>query len=175
MKKHKGFTLIENIVIIFVLALVIAIALPQLVTIKSKTTKQLLLRKAITSYQVVLTKELISSTGIRTTNDFDEYLSSDKYEAIIDRFNVKSKDCTQDSCKFSTESDVYWDVTNPSKVVISLSKSENPTLALASNEKNTNVFLIPYEIVNGSVKILLTKDVNYRDAAYKTQTYLNSD
>ena len=172
MKKLQGFTLIENIVIILVLALVVAIALPQLVTIKSKTTKQLLLRKAITNYQVILNKELLTASGIRTTSDFDEYLSSDTYEAIIDRFNVKSKECSQDVCKFSTESDVYWNITNPSKVVISLSKSENPTLALASNENNTNVFLIPYEIVNGSIKILLTKDLNYRDAAYKTQTYL---
>ena len=175
MNRHQGFTLIENIVIIFVLALVIAIALPQLITIKSKTTKQLLLRKAITNYQVVLTKELVSTSGIRTTDDFDEYLSSDKYEAIIDRFNVKSKNCSQSSCNFSTESDVYWNITNPSKVVISLSKSENPTLSLAKNEKNTNVFLIPYEIINGSIKILLTKDLDFKDAAYKTQSYLNSD
>ena len=172
----KGFTLIENIAVVSILGAVFAVSLPHLIRYNTNTNKQIKVRRAVTNYQVALTKELLHSSGIRATGDFNNYLSADNYSSIVDRFSTKRSDCGENSCSFTTDDNVVWNVTNPSRAVISLDKSFNPTLALAADENNKDVFVIPYEIINGRLKILLvseTYNAALLGAVYKTRSFIN--
>ena len=176
MKKYKGFTFIENLAIVTVLAVVIVLVLPKLMHFQSKLTKQLALRRAITNYQVVLTKELMGTSGLRTTADADEYLKYDQYRGIVDRFDVKNSDCHDEepsSCSFTTNNGTKWVVSTPSKALISLKESQTPTLDLANNSNNSNIFIIPFEYINGNIKMLVSKEAAYNTAVNKTIDFIN--
>ena len=172
----KGFTLIENIAVVTILSTIFAVSLPHLIKYNANTNKQIKVRRAVTSYQVALTKELLHSSGIRATGDFNNYLTADNYSGIVDRFSTTRSDCGENSCSFTTDDNVIWNVTNPSRAVISLDRNFNPTLALAADGNNKDVFVIPYEIINGRLKILLTNET-YNDAlqsaVYKTKSFIN--
>ena len=177
MKKLKGFTFIENMAIVTVLAIVIVLVLPKLMHFQSKVNKQLAIRRAITNYQVILTKELMGASGLRTTSDADEYLQYDNYSGIVDRFDVKNKDCNDDnhSCSFLTASGNKWDVSIPSRTLISL-KDKKPTLNDAKNSNNTDTFIIPFEVIRGNLKIMFNKsdnDTDTRAAISKTLSFIN--
>ena len=88
MNAKKAFSFIENMAIMTVLGIIIVLILPKLMNYQSRINKQLALRRAITTYQVVLTKELIGTSGLRTTDDADDYLKDDSYSGIVDRFDV---------------------------------------------------------------------------------------
>ena len=180
MKKYKGFTFIENLAIVTVLAIIIVLVLPKLMHFQSKVTKQLALRRAITNYQVVLTKELMGASGLRTTADADDYLKFDNYSGIVDRFDIKNKACNENTCSFSTSSGNKWDVTTPSRTIISLKESKTPTLSAAADSKNTNTFIIPFEMINGNLKMMFNRNPgdddisrNYETATNKTLNFIN--
>ena len=151
MKKSQGFTFIENIAIVTVLGIIIVLVLPKLMHFQSKVNKQLALRRAITNYQVVLTKELMGTSGLRTTNDVDDYLKYDNYSGIVDRFDIKNKDCDNNSCSFATSNGTKWDITTPSRALISLKENQPPTSELAQNTGDSTVFVIPFEGITMSL------------------------
>ena len=176
MKNFSGFTFIENMAIIVVLAIVIVLVLPKLMNFQSKITKQLALRRSITNYQVILTKELMGTSGLRTTQDVDEYLQYDSYSGIVDRFDTKNKDCGESSCSFTTSSGTKWVVNTPSRALISLKESKTPTFNDAKDTNNTNTFIIPFEVIRGDLKVLFNKsdnDTETKDAINKTLNFIN--
>ena len=176
MDKLKGFTFIENMAIVTVLAIVILLVMPKLMHFQSKVTKQLKLRKSITNYQVVLTKELMGASGLRTTDDADDYLKYDSYSGIVDRFDVKKKECDDNKCSFTTSSGTKWNVDTPSRALVSLRDSKTPTFNDAKNNNNTDIFIIPFEMLNGNLKVMFNKTANNDDtknAINKTLNFLN--
>ena len=173
--KKKGFTFAENMTVIAVLGVILVLALPKLINFQSETAKQLLLRKSITNYQVILTKELMNSSGIFNTEDFNTYLRYDSYSSIVNRFDTKRSNCNASYCTFITDNGVKWDVSTPSTAIISLNSYREPTIELANDTDNTDVFVIPFEVVDGNLKMLLTKDNSLSDALNKTNTFKNGD
>ena len=176
MKIKQGFTIIENIAVLVIVGALVVLSLPHLINYNSNINKQIKVRKAVTNYQVILTKELLHATGIRNTEEFNEYLSSDNYSSIVDRFNTKSKNCGSSNCNFITDDGVTWNVTQPSMAVISLSDTDTPSLGLAADTNNKNVFYIPYEVINGRLKLLLSSNTannQVQTAIYKTRSFIN--
>lgn len=174
-QKKEGFTLAENMIVFAVLGVILVLALPKIIHFQSETAKQLLLRKSVANYQIILTRELMNSTGIFDTDDFNTYLEYDSYSSIVNKFAVKQSECYASSCTFITDNGVLWNVSTPSAAIISLNSYREPTIELAKDMNNTDVFVVPFEVIDGNLKMLLTKDNDLSTALNKTTTFKNGD
>lgn len=164
----KAFSFSENLTVLMVLGVIIAITVPGLINDKNQKKNRILVRKAVTSYQKLLNEEYLKVTGIRNVNRFNKILTCDKILAHYEAFNI---DNTSLVCKFETSDGLNWDFSTPNKVILALN-GEDAVADGAGNPKNLKVFYMTYEIDTDGIKIL--PDVNGVDVS-KTRDFIMND
>lgn len=182
----KAFSLTENITVLAILGVILVLTVPHMVTSNNAKSRRIAVRKAVTNYQSILNKEILTATGINTVNDFNIYLkgSDNSCDRIRNRFQVK----TANGCIFITEDGIKWDLTTPSEAFIQLGKDATGTGAINSNNNiaskaysnaDTTVFYIPFSVANRQVRILtqgtttkLTNNDNRQNAREKTRNFM---
>ena len=117
----KGFSLSENLTVLFVLGIIITITVPKLIVSKKNTTNRLHVRKSIVTYQDIIEKAMIQSTGVRTIAGINTVLGNNNCDYV----NSKFKTVRNNGCDFITEDGVHWNLrSGASDAIISVSSSE---------------------------------------------------
>ena len=176
-KQKKGCSLSENITVLFILGIIIAITVPKLITSRNEKNLRLQVRKLLVTYQGILDKELLKDTGVSASSTFNMNLKSSHCQRIKRNFNV----VTDNGCQFTTADGVRWDfgTYGPTNLIISV-RSDEPSLENAANPSNNTVFYIPCSVSsNRTVNLLETwgnprgVDLNQREAALnKTRNFI---
>ena len=66
-KLKNGFSLSENLTVLFVLGIIIVLTIPKLISSRTERNNRLLVRKVIVDYQGILDREIARATGITST------------------------------------------------------------------------------------------------------------
>ena len=145
----KAFSLVENLVVITVTALIILITVPNVIQQRELKQNRISVRKSITLYNNVLNKYMIQSTAITRTAALNRIVSGNSNDCARIREELNVQDIQGNQCIFATADEIKWDFSNPDKVIIGLKKANFPgdlTKANAIDPNNLHVFLIPYQV-----------------------------
>ena len=144
----KAFSLTENLTVIFVMGLIIGITIPNMVKQRNIKNNRIAVRKAISSYNSILRKYMVSSTGIKSVNDLDSVMRDNDCQKLRSNFNVKEV-YSNNKCIFTTQDDIVWNLDDPSFAMIGLKGVEYTDISGRGNAlkvDNFKVFAIPYDV-----------------------------
>ena len=173
-KLKNGFSLSENLTVLFVLGIIIAITIPKLVASRTERNNRLIVRKSIVTYQKILDNELVKATGLSTTADMNTRLRTTANDCSVVTRQLTLSQNNMD-CTFTTEDGIQWNLKNPSDAIISI-KNLEPTYANAQADNRT-VFYIPFAVKNRAVKVLNFDNTvnnlnNKSDTVNKTRDFI---
>ncbi len=152
----KAFSLSENLTVLIVLGVIIAITVPNVVKDRTIKNDKIALRKAIVNYQAVLKKELMSSTGMKNTALFSARVNTNNCNNIRMAFNVSG----HNGCEFTTADGIKWNLNDPQKTIVALKGGEISD-DNAANDSNLKVFYITFDIDQDKrdIRILSPSDI----------------
>ena len=185
--KKSGFSLSENLTVIAVLGIIVALTIPNLVRDNNQRRTRITVRKAVSNYESVLKKLLITATGINDTGDFNSYIQPNQCAKIRMNMDVELKSDT--ACVFITSDGVKWDLTKPSEAYIQIAGTNvATTAALTDAIKNESystkrtVYYVPFKVENKKLKLIvngtateLSNDSNRNEAKRKTLNTLKGE
>ena len=172
-KLKNGFSLSENLTVLFVLGIIIALTIPKLISSRTERNNRLLVRKVIVDYQGILDREIARATGITSTAALNARIrtSNGNCSVVTSQLNLRQNN---NNCIFTTEDGVQWDLSNPSDAIISI-KNLQPTYANAQADNRT-VFYVPFAVRNRTVKVLTFDNTvplnNKSDTVSKTRDFI---
>lgn len=172
----KAFSLVENLLVLTILGIVVAITVPQIVSRRTIRNNQIAVRKAILSYQNFLKDRAVSSTGLMNTQDLVNAVRGTGNDCAPAReyFNVTVMDAAN-NCKFTTSDEIRWDLSDPDSAVIGI-RGEAPTDVSAQDVNNDKVFLVPFQYDrDAGVQIMTSSNLALNAAIQKTNDFIKDN
>ena len=139
----KAFSLSENLTVLVVLGVIILLTVPHVVKDRTLKNDRIALRKAVNTYDSILKKEFILSTGINNTNDLaQKIIRNNCIEIITGLFNTQGNQGCQ---SITTIDGINWNLSVPQEAIITL-KGGTSSEVNAQDPNNFKVFYITFDI-----------------------------
>ena len=158
LSNRRGFSLAENITVLTILGLMVAILIPAMLNSRNTAKDRVAMRKAVAMYQGILEKGLISSTGQTVRANLQTSIWGADCADIENVFAVDTH--IANTCYFTTKDGIQWYIDNNYALIklkgvkTELNAANLADIrALAADDNNLKVFYITYDINNRQIRM----------------------